>query len=131
MESTVGKYPTEIAVISCPECGAKNEIIDRIFPEWSCRECEYEPDWSDHGNGEDEIFRCTWCAKSIEDNTGVVHMCRSCTRQSQQRAKLERSQCCPHCQERLTADDLRKIKEARREARAKISDVRKNSGDNQ
>jgi len=121
--STVGKYATELAVINCPECGIENEIVAEDFADWSCNGCGYEPDWSDHGNGEDEVYRCIWCG----DSDTIVSLCKSCTREAQERAKLRRKQCCPHCDERISADDLREINQARREVKEKLADVREKS----
>jgi DNA-directed RNA polymerase subunit RPC12/RpoP len=69
--STVGKYATEIAVINCPKCGTEKEIVAEDYAEWTCRECGYEPDYSDHGNGEDEVYRCIWCG----DPETIVTLC--------------------------------------------------------
>lgn len=117
MSSTIGKYATEIAVIECPDCGEENQIVAERGSDWSCRNCGFEPEWTE------DVRECLWCSKNIEGETGLVALCLECSREAQRRQKLKESQCCPHCNNRLTADDLRKIKDARQKARERMEEV--------
>lgn len=121
MNDVVGKYATEIADIECPECNTENQINTTgiSMPEWSCKKCGFNPDWETLLSEDTDAYPCNWCGKDISDDNSTVILCRSCSREAQKREKMERDQCCPHCGEILSADDLRKIKEARRKARKK------------
>lgn len=121
MNDVIGKYATELADIECPECGTENRINTKgiELPEWSCKECGYSPDWENLFSDETDGYPCNWCGKDISDDNSTVIHCRSCSREAQKREKMRRNQCCPHCGEMLSADDLRKIKEARSEAKKK------------
>jgi len=127
MNDVIGKYATELADIECPECGTENRINTTGIecPYWSCKECGYSPDWEDLYS-RDDYYPCNWCGKDISDDHRTVVKCRDCTREGQKRAKMKRNQCCPHCGEMLSANDLRKIKEARRKARQKYKDTGEN-----
>lgn len=120
MNDVVGKYATELADIECPECGAENRINTEgiELPEWSCKECGYTPDWQ-LMKREADGYPCTWCGKDISDDHRTVTKCRNCSKEARKREKMRQNQCCPHWGEMLSADDLRKIKKARSEARKK------------
>ena len=112
----LSRYLTEVVDIDCPQCGAENRISAESYEPWECGECGFEPEWNTQSRDE---WYCDWCGKDITEIAGkeVLTKCKDCMRVSQKLQKIRSKQCCPHCDERLTADDLREIKEARREAK--------------
>jgi len=119
VNDVIGKYATELADINCPKCGSTNRINTKgiTVPEWSCKECGYSPDWETLYSKETDVYPCSCCGKDISEDTSTVMHCRNCSIEAQKREKMRRNQCCPHCEEMLSVDDLREIKESRRKAR--------------